>query len=102
MERVPVKKIILTTIAVAGVLSVAVLAPNVLQVIKQFSGREGYRKKKYLNNSVGRLLKKGYVKFEVNDNGKKFLRLTQKGEKEVLKYQLGDLEIKRPKKWDKK
>lgn len=102
MERIPIKKIILTTIAVTGILSVAILAPNALQVIKQFSGKENYKKKKYLNNSIGNLLKKGYIKFEVNDEGKKFVKLTQKGEKEVSKYKLGDLKIKRPKKWDKK
>ncbi|MEA2112765.1 MAG: hypothetical protein U9P50_02210, partial [Patescibacteria group bacterium] len=70
MEKIPVKKIILTTIATAGLLSVALVAPNALQVIKQFSGKDDYSRKKYLDNSIGNLLKKGYIIFEVRDNKK--------------------------------
>ena len=102
VEKISIKKIILLTIATAGVLSVAILAPNALRVIRQFSGKEDYKKKKYLDNSIGNLLEKGYIKFEINNQGKKFVKLTQKGEKEVLKYKLGDLKIKKPKRWDKK
>ncbi len=101
MEKIPIKKIILITIAVAGILSVAVLAPNALQVIKQFSKKD-YKKHYYIKGVIGNLLKKGYIKFETNENGKKFVSLTKKGKKEVLKYKLGDLKIKKPKKWDKK
>ena len=102
MERIPIQKIILTTIAVAGVLSVALIAPNALQVIRQFSGKQNYNKKNYLNNSIGNLLKKKYIKFEVSDGGKKFVSLTKKGEDQLVKYKIGDLKIKKPKKWDKK
>ena len=102
VERIPVQKILLTTIAVAGVLSVAILAPNALKVIKQFSGDKGFRRKKYLNNSIGRLQKNGLVRFEVNDEGKKFVKLTRKGEERLAKYKIGDLKIKKPLRWDKK
>ena len=101
MERIPVKKIILTTVAVAGVLSVTVLAPNALKMIKQFSKKD-YKKKYYINNIIGNLLKKGFIKFETNDDGRKFVSLTKKGEDLLLKYKIGDLRIKRPRRWDKK
>ncbi len=101
-ERIPVQKILLTTIAVAGILSVAVLAPNALKVIKQFSGDKGFRRKRYLDNSIGNLLKKGLIKFEISDGGKKFVTLTKKGEEQLVKYKIGDLRIKRPRRWDKK
>ncbi|MFH0846081.1 MAG: hypothetical protein V1851_01630 [Patescibacteria group bacterium] len=101
MEKIPVQKIILTTIAVTGVLSLALLAPNALVVIKQFTGKQNYRRKGYLNNAIGKLSKSGYIKFEIK-NGKKFVRLTEKGERELVKYKLGDLRIKRPKRWDRK
>jgi len=101
-KNISIQKIVLTTIAVVGVLSVAILAPNALQVIKQFSGRKKYNQKKYLNNSIHTLIKKGYIKFETKENGQKFVKLTDKGKIELLKYQLGDLKIKKPKKWDKK
>jgi len=101
MEKIPVKKIILTTIATAGILSVAILVPNALQVIKQFSGKNNYPRKKYLDNSIGNLLKKGYIEFETRGS-KKFVKLTKKGEFELTKYKIGDLKIKKPRKWDKK
>ncbi len=102
IKKIPVQKILLTTIAVAGILSVAVLAPNALQVIKQFSKGKNYERKKYLNNSIGRLEKKGLIRFETKDNGKKFVRLTRKGEERLAKYRIGDLKIKKPLRWDKK
>ena len=102
LEKIPVQKILLTTIAVAGVLSIAVLAPNALKVIKQFSGNKNFRRKKYLNNSIGRLQKNGLIRFETNDEGKKFVKLTRKGEERLAKYKIGDLKIKRPFRWDKK
>ena len=102
IKQIPIQKIILTTIATAGFLSVTLLAPNALQVIKQFSGRKDFRRKKYLDNSIGKLLKEGYIRFDTNDNGKKFVKLTEKGEVKLTKYKIGDLKIKEPKKWDKK
>ena len=102
IEKIPIQKILLTTVAVAGVLSVAVLAPNALQVIKQFSGDKSFYRKKYLNNSIGRLQKNGLIRFEINDEGKKFVKLTKKGENRLAKYKIGDLKIKKPLRWDKK
>src|SRR3990167_8551261 len=86
---------------VVGLVGVAVLAPNVLQVIGQFSGRKKYRKKGRINETISNLSKKGLITFEIK-NGKKFVRLTKRGLDQLAKYQLGDLNIKRPKKWDKK
>ncbi len=101
MEKIPVQKIILTTIAIAGVLSIALLAPNALRVIKQFSGKKGFHRKKYLDNAIGNLLKKGFIRFEIK-NGKKFVKLTKKGEERIVKYKIGDVKIKKPLRWDKK
>jgi len=102
-NKIPVKKIILTTVATAGLLSVAILAPNALQVLKQFSGKDrfGSKEKYYLNKSIKNLIEQGLITFE-SKNGKKFVRLTKKGEERLTKYELGDLKIKKPKKWDKK
>ncbi|OGD68414.1 hypothetical protein A2996_03555 [Candidatus Campbellbacteria bacterium RIFCSPLOWO2_01_FULL_34_15] len=100
-KKVNLKKIILTTIATAGLLSVVILAPNALQVLEQFSGKKKYHRKKRLNGAIENLLRKDLIEFETK-NGKKFVRLTKKGSDQLVKYQLGDLEIKKPKKWDKK
>ncbi|MFC1623548.1 CRISPR-associated endonuclease Cas2 [Patescibacteria group bacterium] len=100
-NKVPVKKIVLTTIATVGLVSVAVMAPNALQALKMFSNNTKYNKKQYLSKVIQNLLNKELIKFETKNN-KKFVRLTEKGEKELAKYELGDLKIKKPKRWDKK
>lgn len=102
MKKIPVQKILLTTIAVGGLLSVAVLAPNALKVIKQFSGGKDYNRKKYLNNSIGRLEKDGLVILDINEEGEKFVKLTKKGRNKLAKYKVEDLKIKKPIRWDKK
>ena len=100
-KKINFQKIALTSIAVVGLISVAILAPNVLQVARQFSGSKKYNRKDYVNRAIQKLIEKGLVTLEIK-NGKKFVRLTKKGEEQLTKYELGDLEIKKPKKWDKK
>ncbi|MCG2695239.1 CRISPR-associated endonuclease Cas2 [Candidatus Parcubacteria bacterium] len=100
-KKTNIKKIVLTTIATAGLISVVVLAPNALQVIRQFSGKKKYSRSVYVNSTISRLLDKGNIEF-INRGNKKFIRLTKKGERELLKYKLGDLKIEKPRRWDKK
>lgn len=91
------------TIAVAGVLAVAAVAPNALQAIDLFRGGEKrkYHIGSYVNKSIVNLENRGLIKFGKKD-GKNFVRLTEKGEHELMKYQLQEAVIQKPKKWDKK
>src|SRR3989344_774477 len=102
-QKIKVAKIILKSIAAAGFISMAVLAPNALQALDIFYGdrKRKYKTKYYVKTSIGRLKNQGLIKFEER-NGKNFIRLTDKGEQKLLKYQLGELAIKKPKKWDDK
>ena len=100
-SNVSIKKVVLTSIAAVGLISVAVLAPNALQVIGQFSSKKDRYRRYNINTSINNLLSKGLIEFKTK-NGNKFVRLTSKGEKELAKYELGDLKIEKPKKWDKK
>ena len=102
-KKIKIGKIILKTIAVAGILSAAVLAPNALQVLDSFYDRKKRRfnPKYYMETAISRLKKRGLIEFQ-NKNGKTFVRLTSKGEEELLKYQLQEVAIKKPKKWDGK
>lgn len=100
-KRVKIAKIVLKTIGAAGFISMAVLAPNALQALDIFYDRKKYNPKYQVNNAINRLKEKGLVEFR-NENGKIFLRLTKKGEAELLKYQLQELTIKKPSKWDGK
>ncbi len=96
------KEIILKSLMVTGIIGLAVVAPNALQMIKLFQGDNGYKQRKYnINKKIFLLQKQGYIYF-LQKGGNKFATLTPKGKKEIEKYLLNDLQIKKPKRWDKK
>ncbi|MDD2935306.1 MAG: hypothetical protein PHX25_02410 [Candidatus Pacebacteria bacterium] len=103
MNNINYKKIILTTVATVGLIGVAVVAPNVLQVIKQISPKKKkfIREKYYTNKIIEKMLKDGLFS-KVRKGNDEFLELTEKGKYLVAQYNLGDLEIEKTKKWDKK
>ncbi|MDO8659620.1 MAG: hypothetical protein Q7K54_03385 [Candidatus Parcubacteria bacterium] len=99
-SEVDLKRIILMTVATAGILTVAVLAPNVLQVLKPFlKNKKKYNFKYYLNQKAQKLIKDGLLKIESED-GKQFVSLTEKGERKLLYYKI--TEKKKNVQWDGK
>lgn len=99
-NKVDFKRIILMTIATAGILTVAVLAPNVLQVLKPFlKQKKRYNLKYYLNQKAKKLIKDGFLKIDAED-GKQFVSLTEKGERKLKLYKV--VEKKKNSKWDGK
>ena len=100
-KRKNIQKIILSTIAIAGILSVAAVAPNIFSVIKQFE--DPTRRKKNLkysiNESFTRLKEKGFIEI-VEVNGKKVARITKKGEGKLDFLDKHNFKLKIPKKWD--
>ncbi|OGI64457.1 hypothetical protein A3H53_01435 [Candidatus Nomurabacteria bacterium RIFCSPLOWO2_02_FULL_40_10] len=99
-NKVDFKKIILTTVATTGILAIAALAPNALQVIKPFlKHKKKYNLKYYLNQKAQKLIKDGFLKIDT-ENGRQFLSLTQKGERKLLYYRVTDR--KKNIKWDGK
>jgi len=103
-NQIDYRKLILTTIGVAGVISMAVLAPNALQSLLLFGvgQRKKYDKRYYFNKTVDRLERQRLVKLVKNKNGISCVRLTQKGIDQLKKYELSELKIDKPKKWDSK
>ena len=101
--KILVGKIILGVIAAAGVVAIAVVAGNAIQAVKMFDGKKErkYHLGSYVNRNIRRLKNRGMIKFERRD-GKSFVMLTEKGQKELLKYQLREVVIRKPKRWDKK
>ena len=101
-KRENIQKIILSSIAAVGLLSVAVLAPNALQALKFFGIEPRNKWQKYnSNHSIKRLKKHGLIIFEKTSRGI-FARLTPKGEDRLRKFKLLGYKLKKPKKWDKK
>lgn len=91
------KEIVLKTIYLSAIISVAVLAPNAFQMFSLFKRRDKSRfvDSFRLKSQTKKLIRDGYIKFK---NGK--LVLTHKGLFELSKFK--DVLIKKPKRWDKK
>jgi len=95
-----VRRIVLSTLMVTGLLAMAVMAPNAIQALTMFTGKKKRHWTPYYATSViQRLKKQGYVEFEKNERGT-FVRLTQKGKNELLRYKIKEKFFKQ-KRWDK-
>lgn len=90
--------ILLSSIAVAGVIGVATLTPNAMQIIKYFVPEDDIKRhyKYRANHSLKNLITNGYIQEKIID-GRKTFSLTIKGK---LRYE--SLKEKKPKKWDGK
>lgn len=95
-RRNNIQKIVLQSIATAGILSIAILAPNALQVLKMFGYKPQGRDREVLLRSRSRLVKQGLLKYE-ND----FITLTEKGKEMLRRLQIKETVVIQ-KKWDKK
>ena len=95
-----IQRTILNLVATAGILSVALVAPNALQVLKVFGiDRKTLKnKRRSIDNSRQKLVEKGLLKYSKGG----FLSLTPLGEKTLRKIESIDYQINKPKKWDKK
>jgi len=74
------------------------LIPRPFETKYTWANRLKHLNRKSYNNALYKMKKRGVVK-EISKDGKKILKLTQKGELEIL---LAKAKLPRPKKWDKK
>lgn len=101
IRKTKIQSAIVGTIAVAGVLAVAAIAPNVLGALGKLGLIKPYQKRQRIKTSLHRLIERGYVHLEgVGQNRK--VRLTPKGERFAALLGAGRLAPKKPKRWDKK
>ena len=98
------QKILLNSVAVAGMLGVAVLAPNALQVLGQLGlvERGQYGRNSNLSRSMKRLLKNQSLKFQDASSGKKYLTITEKGRRQLNILEARDFNLQKPRRWDRK
>jgi CRISPR-associated endonuclease Cas2 len=99
---VSVSKNILMIVGSLGFVAVAITAGNAIQLLK-YTPLGGKRKfKTYeLNKNIKRLIERDLLKI-TEDKYNKYLEVTEKGRKLLLKYELEGLIQEKPKKWDKK
>lgn len=94
-------KDIFTLLVVSGAICVAASSPYfVRNLLKNFKKWKKYSKKK-INDSFSNLKRQGFIKIR-KENHQIYIELTEKGRYKAGMYQINDLKIKRPKKWDKK
>ncbi len=96
-------EIILRVLAGAAMLSVALVAPNAVQMFAPLINPKHKRQTLYgYRQVIYKLEQRGLIEFKANRHGVKCAALTPKGEAELHRYDLGQLKIKQPKKWDGK
>ena len=91
------QKLILNSVATIGVLSIGLIAPNVMGAMSKMGILPKLRQREYISSSAIKLVKRGLLKFE---NGS--YRLTVEGEKVLRRWQLSNHELKESRKWDGK
>lgn len=85
------QKEILKTIGICAVLAGALIAPNIIQLLKPLNNREKYQYKKSLKKLI-----KNDVIFLFGEE----IELTSKGKDLIKRIQLEEIDINRPEKWD--
>ncbi len=103
-KRFPIGKIILSVIGVTALVSVALIAPNAIQMLKIFGFHKKRfdRQKYYINTATNKLYKGGLIKKITKANGEEFVMLTEKGRRALFKYEVEGLLKHKPAEWDGK
>ena len=91
------KRIILDTVKLAGLVSVFVVAPNVLGAMAKLGIIRSPRQKDIVTRSCDRLVASGLLTWE----GRK-LRLSNKGESVLRTLEAREYAIQKPRRWDRK
>lgn len=102
-RRANLEKVLLGTLVAAGGIGVALLAPNVLQLLKHVDPDWIYKRdpRQRLREVAHRLKKKGLAEFRT-EGGKKRLRLTARGESVMSSIWSENFQLKKPRRWDGK
>lgn len=101
MKRGDVQKTILACLSVAGILTLATIAPNTVQLLRYLPGVNRAKKRYYVKSSVTHLKENGLIEFVTREH-KTFARLTLKGKLRLRQYQLDEIKVKHPNRWNEK
>jgi len=97
VRRANLQRIILETVSAAGIISVALVAPNVLRAIKKLGFIPLRREREYIRAARDRLVRQGFLAYQ---NG--MLRPTSRGEETLRILNAARYQITKPKRWDRK
>lgn len=88
---------VLTALALTGLLAWTAIAPNTLQLLR-YLPKEKWNLAYRARSAAGRIVARGQATW-IERDGKKFLRLTEKGRK-AFAYEQAKVSLKNQKKWD--
>lgn len=101
-KQIEIAKNILRILAIGTVLAVAAVAPNAVQLLKIFSQKQ-YKIKKFDNRNtyktINKMAERGWVGLS-QKNGNTIISITKEGQTEHLKFDLENMIIDKPEKWD--
>ncbi len=99
-ERVDYRKIILSSLALTGVVTMAIFAPNAIQAIKLFDNRKRHHLPYYLRGKAEKLKDQGHIRF-INKSGTTYIEITAQGLSLLERYRIEELLLEaRNRKWD--
>ncbi len=91
----------LAAVVVGGVVLIAATIPNAARLLKYFPGyKKGARFNYKAKSALGRLAEKGCVVF-IEEDGKRYARITEKGER-MLQMETERAAISKKRKWDRR
>ena len=93
---------ILETIKIAGFISMTMVAPNAIQSLKLLDGDKEKYRRWYVDKKIEKMTAQKLVVIKNNGNNQRIVSLTDKGEKLLDRYEMQELFIVKPKKWDGK
>ena len=96
-RRAHIQKMVLASVAVAGGIGVALVAPGVLGAMSKLGLLPSARQLEIIKRSRSRLVARGLLVYQGN-----MVRLTAKGEQVLRRLELRDFQLRRPKRWDRK
>src|SRR3989338_2432718 len=101
-RKAEIAKEILYAASLVGVLTVAILAPNALQMFKFLPGLSNHERKAKFKRSLKKLEKNKLISLKESPGGEIEEKLTKNGEEKLLKYKVEDMTVKISPKCDKK
>jgi len=91
----------LTAVVMGGVVLVAATVPNAAQLLRFFPGfKKGARFNYKAKSVLGRLADKGCIEF-VEEDGKRYARITEKGE-QMLQFETEKAAMAKKRRWDRR
>jgi DNA-binding PadR family transcriptional regulator len=102
-RRDSIRLALLSTIALAGALPIAIIAPKVLSLIKEehLDRILPPNPKQRLYETASRLKRKGLIEFRETD-GKRHMHLTALGKRELQNIQERSEHVRKPRRWDRR